>query len=75
MTKVCFPVVSIVLKVAAKFLERSDVMPVKHRSMEKGKMFISSLATVYVDWYGDAMRYEQSGLVLCTYSFFGEHGQ
>ena len=23
----------------------------------------------------DAMRYEQSGLVLCTYSFFGEHGQ
>ena len=29
------------------------------------------LATVYVHWYGDAMRYEHSGLVLCTCSFFG----
>ena len=26
---------------------------------------------VYVDWYGDAMRYEPSGLFLCTCSFFG----
>ena len=35
-TKMCFPVVSIVLKFAAKCLERSDVMPVEYRSMGKG---------------------------------------
>ena len=29
-------------------------------------MFVCSLVTVYVDWYGDAMKFGHGGLALCV---------